>query len=129
MPLDIGLHEIAQHFRCVAVFGHASPLERFAEFLFNTDTKASVFTRHNNSLAHGYTVVYPKCTLPCPPPGRRGLYVPADQIEGIALKVRQTTIRKHKAETLPLRAVAAPIVFPMMKRAPAPASGQSTWPR
>ena len=54
------LHELAQHFRCIPVFSQTGPLERLPEFLFNTDTKANVFARHNGRLLHGYTFVYPK---------------------------------------------------------------------
>lgn len=39
------LHELAQHFRCIPVFSQTGPLERLAEFPFNTDTEANVFAR------------------------------------------------------------------------------------
>jgi hypothetical protein len=78
MPVGECLHELAQHFRRTPVFGQASPLERLAEFPFNTDTKASVFARHRVTVSHGYTFVYPKkalfrriypkfCDTPCIP--------------------------------------------------------------
>lgn len=60
MPVGECLHELAQHVRGTPVFGQASPLERLAEFPFNTDTKASVFARHRATVSHGYTFVYPR---------------------------------------------------------------------
>lgn len=41
----------------MSILGHAGPLERLAEFPFNTDAKASIFAQHREGLAHGYTFV------------------------------------------------------------------------
>ncbi|MEO1751539.1 hypothetical protein [Thiofaba sp. EF100] len=63
MPVSECLHEFAQHFGRMPVFSQASPLEPLAEFLFNTDTEASVFAQLGGTLAYGYTNVYPIAAL------------------------------------------------------------------
>lgn len=57
------LHELAQDFRCVPIFGHAGPLERLSEFLFDTYTKPNVFARHAEIVSWIHVCVSKKCVM------------------------------------------------------------------
>ena len=57
--LSVGPHELPQHLRRTRILRSTGLCEGLSESLVYTDAKADIFFQHTDTLARGYTLVYP----------------------------------------------------------------------